>query len=417
MGSYETLVPPPYLRKLSLWLACASAVTILLGISMSQILLAVALGVLLLSGVPLRWPRIAAPLGLFLLWTLVALALSPDPGAGLDQVRKMLVFLVMLVVFSNVRNLSTAKWLTFGWMAVGTFTAGKGLLQFARNVAGARAAHQDLYHFYIADRIRGFMSHWMTFSGQELFVLLLLAAFLLFAPDVRKRLWLAIPCALAVGLALVLSNTRSIWIAAVVAGFYLLWSWRKWAAMAMPVALGLGLLVAPAAVQQRARSIIRPEKQTDSNQHRIICWRTGWQMIKANPIVGLGPDEIKKEKVFFRYLPADVKLPLPDGFYQHLHNIYIQYAAERGIPATLFITAAMLMALWDFRRALGRLPPGRSDARFLLQAASACILGTMVGGVFEYNLNDSEVLAMFLALMCVGYLATSAEQSELKPVG
>jgi putative inorganic carbon (HCO3(-)) transporter len=404
------LVPPPYLKKLSLWLACASAVTILLGISVSQILLAVALGVLLLSGVPLRWPRIALPLGLFLLWTLVALAFSPDPGAGLDQVRKMVVFLTLLIVFSNVRRLETAKWLTFAWMAVGTITAGRGLVQFARDVAGARAAHADLYHFYIADRIRGFMSHWMTFSGQELFVLLLLAAFLLFAPDVKKRLWLAVPCALAVGIALILSDTRGIWIAAVVAGFYLLWSWRKWAAMAMPVALVLGLLVAPSAIQQRAKSIISPEKQTDSNQHRIICWRTGWQMIKAHPILGLGPDEIKKEKVFFAYLPADVKRPLPEGFYQHLHNIYIHYAAERGIPATLFITAAMVMALWDFRRALGRLPPGRSNARFLLQAAIACTIGTMVAGVFEYNLNDSEVLAMFLALMCVGYLVVSPEK-------
>lgn len=186
--------------------------------------------------------------------------------------------------------------------------------------------------------------------------------------------------------------------------------------MAMPVVLALGLLVAPAAVQRRARSIVNPEKQTDSNEHRKICWRTGWQMIQAHPMLGLGPDEIRKEKVFFAYLPADVRKPLPDGFYQHLHNIYIQYAAERGIPATLIITGAMIMALWDFRRALRLLPPGRSDARFFLQAAIACIIGTMVGGVFEYNLNDSEVLAMFLALMCVGYLAVAkAEEKPLAP--
>ncbi|MES1258604.1 MAG: O-antigen ligase family protein [Acidobacteriota bacterium] len=407
------MVPPPYLKKLSLWLACASAIAILLGISVSQILLAVALGVLLLSGVPLRWPRIAWPLALFLLWTLLALAFSPDPRGGLDQVRKMFVFLTLLIVFSNVRSLAAAKWLTFGWMAVGTFTAGRGLVQFARDVAGARAAHQDLYHFYIADRIRGFMSHWMTFSGEELFVLLLLAAFLLFAPDVKKRLWLALPCAGAVGLALILSDTRGVWIAAVLSGFYLLWCWQRRAALAMPVVLALGLLVAPASLQKRVRSIVDPETQTDSNQHRKICWRTGWQMIQAHPLLGVGPDEIRKDKVFFAYLPADVKRPLPDGFYQHLHNIYIQYAAERGIPATLFMTGAMVMALWDFRRALTRLPAGRSDARFLLQAAIACIIGTMVGGVFEYNLNDSEVLAMFLALMCVGYLA--AATGERKP--
>ena len=368
-------------------------------------LLALALGALLLSGLPLRWPRIAAPLGLFLIWTLIALAFSPDPGYGMAQVRKMFVFLVLLVLYSTVRNLAEAKWLALAWMLVGTATAGRGVVQFARDVAGAQAAHKDFYLFYIADRIRGFMSHWMTFSGQEMYVLLLLMAFLLFAPDVKKRLWLWLPCASVVGLALILSETRSIWGASLVAGFYLLWYWKKWAALAMPVVLALGLLVAPAAIKERARSIFHPQGQTDSNQHRLICRRTGYQMIKAHPLVGVGPDEIQKPAVFFAYLPKDIQKPLPDGYYGHLHNIYIQYAAERGIPAAVFITCALLMALVDFRRALGTLPPGRSDARFFLHAAIACIMGTMVSGWWEYNLNDTEVLTMFLAVMCVGYLA------------
>jgi hypothetical protein len=51
------------------------------------------------------------------------------------------------------------------------------------------------------------------------------------------------------------------------------------------------------------------------------------------------------------------------------------------------------------------LPPGRSDKRFLLHAGIACIIATMVEGTLEYNLNDTEVLTMFLAIMCLGYLA------------
>ncbi len=107
-------------------------------------------------------------------------------------------------------------------------------------MAGARAAHQDFYNYYIADRISGFMGHWMTFSGQELFILLLVAAFLLFDPQVKKWWWLGLPCALAVGIALVLSETRTVWVAALVAGFYLLWEWKRWAAAAMPVVVALG---------------------------------------------------------------------------------------------------------------------------------------------------------------------------------
>ena len=149
----------------------------------------------------------------------------------------------------------------------------------------------------------------------------------------------------------------------------------------------------------------QPHGETDSNGQRIIVWRTGWQMVKAHPLVGVGPEEIRKAAVFDQYLPADIHHPLPDGNYQHLHNIYIHYAAECGLPAALFLTAALVIALLDFRRALGSLPPGRSNRRFLLQAAVASVLGVMVAGLMEKNLGDTEVLTMFLAIMCLGYIA------------
>jgi len=406
------LIPPPFLKKLSLWLACASAIAILLSIAVSQILLAISVGVLLLSGLPLRWPKIALPLTAFLIWTLIALAFSPDPGYGVAQVRKMVVFTIMLVVFSSVRRIGEAKWLAMAWMLVGTATAGRGVVQFIHDVAAARAAHRDFYKFYIADRITGFQSHWMTFSGQELFILLLLIAFILYSAEARKRLWLWVPCLVITAIALILSDTRGVWIAALMGAFYLLWSWKKWTAALMPVGIVVILLVAPASVQERAKSIIDPHGQTDSNSHRKTCWRTGWEMIKAHPLLGVGPDEIRKEKVFFAYLPKDIKPPLPEGYYGHLHNFYIQYAAERGVPATLFITGALALAWMHFHRALRRLAPGRSEARFFLHAGIACIIGTLVGGIFEYNLNDTEVLTMFLTVICLGYLAVNSSATD-----
>ena len=415
MRHTRVLVPSPFWKTLALWLAAASAVAILLSIAVSQILLALALSALLFSGLPLRWPRISIPLALFLCWTLVALAFSPDPKFGVPSVRKMVVYLMLLIVYSSVRTLSEARWLTLAWIAVGTFTAGRGLVQYAGDVAGAKAAHVNFYNFYIAARISGFMSHWMTFSGQELFVLLLVAAFLLFAPDVKKWSWIWLPCAAVVGIALILSDTRSVWIAAVVAGFYLLWEWQKWAALAMPVVLALGLLVAPSAVKERIRSVTDPHGATDSNGHRKIVWLTGWQMIKAHPLVGGGPEEIRKKAVFDAYLPAGIHYPLPDGNYQHLHSIYIHYAAECGLPAAIFLTSALVLAVLDFRRALRTLPPGRSDRRFLLQAAIATVIGTAVAGVMEKNLGDTEVLTMFLAIICLGYLAANAPK-QASPV-
>src|SRR5271154_3069171 len=130
----QSLVPPPFLKRLTLWLTCASAVAILLSIAVSQILLALALAFLLLSGLPLRWPRIAIPLGLFLAWTLIALAFSPDPAFGIPSVRKMVVYLMLLIAYSSVRTTVEARSLMLAWIAVGTFTAGRGLVQYARDV-------------------------------------------------------------------------------------------------------------------------------------------------------------------------------------------------------------------------------------------------------------------------------------------
>jgi hypothetical protein len=44
-----------------------------------------------------------------------------------------------------------------------------------------------------------------------------------------------------------------------------------------------------------------------------------------------------------------------------------------------------------------------------LHGAIACVLATLVVGIFEYNLGDSEVLIMFLAILGIGYLAAEKE--------
>ncbi len=60
--------------------------------------------------------------------------------------------------------------------------------------------------------------------------------------------------------------------------------------------------------------------------------------------------------------------------------------------------------LWDFARALRR-KLGGPEARFILHGAIAVIIAILAEGFAEYNLGDSEVLTMFLAVVAFGYLA------------
>jgi O-antigen ligase len=129
-------------------------------------------------------------------------------------------------------------------------------------------------------------------------------------------------------------------------------------------------------------------------------------MIKAHPWFGLGPEQVRLQ--FDRYVPSDISRPLPQGWYGHLHNIYIHYAAERGVPTMLALVWMLVKMLFDFLRALRKLPPGPADERFLLHGGVAVVLAILIGGAFELNLGDSEVLTLFLAAAACGYGARDA---------
>jgi O-antigen ligase len=157
--------------------------------------------------------------------------------------------------------------------------------------------------------------------------------------------------------------------------------------------------------------MFEPQKEVDSNQHRIVCWRTGWQMIKAHPWFGVGPEQVGVQ--FDSYVPSDIPRPLPTGWYGHTHNIYIQYAAERGVPTMLFLVWLLVKILFDFLRAVRRLPPGPGEARFLLHGGIAVVIAIMLAGIFEMNLGDSEVLTLFLAAVACCYAGWDAGPAEL----
>ena len=169
------------------WLALASAVAVLLSIAVSQILMALALAALLMSGARLRLPPIWLPLGLFLLGTLISLGLSDDPADGLSQIRKFYVYLMLLVVYSTFRDTVWVRRMVLLWAGAAAIGALRSFVQFAAKRQEAQALGRSFYEYYVVERITGFMSHWMTFSGQLMFVVLGLAAFLFFSPAARKR--------------------------------------------------------------------------------------------------------------------------------------------------------------------------------------------------------------------------------------
>ena len=96
----------------------------------------------------------------------------------------------------------------------------------------------------------------------------------------------------------------------------------------------------------------------------------------------------------------------PDHVNPHLHNVPMQIAAERGLPALAAWLWMIAILAIDMARRL-TIP----DTRFLAAAALGCMVAMFAAGMAEYNFGDSEFLMLFLVLMTLPY---AAEQVRLK---
>jgi O-antigen ligase len=122
--------------------------------------------------------------------------------------------------------------------------------------------------------------------------------------------------------------------------------------------------------------------------------REGEHMIKDHPLVGVGPNMVQRRYAEYRD-PMAVEKVNP-----HLHNVPVQIAAERGLPALAiwlwFIVSLIIMLAKRI---------GRPDTRVLAAAALAAITAMLAAGMFEHNFGDSEFLMMFLIIVTLPFAA------------
>jgi len=257
-------------RNAALWLSGTAAVLPVVSIAGFEVLLGAALLALLITRQSWRWPPIMLPLCTWVGLTLLSAAASGEARAAFPQVKKFYVYLMLLVVVAAFRTVSEVRWVVLGWALGASLSALWSFEQFARKYEAARAAHQDFYGSYIGARITGFMGHWMTFSGEMMMALLLVAALVFFSRDRRWTGWLLAAGAL-IAIALIAAETRSMWGGAFAGGVYLVWMWRRWVVLAIPVLIAILMLANPFEIRVRILSVFQPRSDMDSNAF-AGCW-------------------------------------------------------------------------------------------------------------------------------------------------
>ena len=374
---------------------------------------------------------IDAAVGAFAIWTFLSAAFAPSPVAAHESAKKLVLFLLLYFAAEALRTEECRELLLDGMLMGGVALATLAVLQY-----------MFLGYDTMDTRPRSFLGHYMTASGVIMILLLVAierilafksvfivsagslglcalvmgAAFAvmlahrtgLIATEVERlailgvaliagrRAWrgatwpdpslsngLALVMAPIGGLALLLSRTRSAWLGLLAGLVVLAWLKKPRLLFVLPVFLGLVLFVSP-------RTILDRLTITDaSSRDRYYMWQAGLDMILEKPIFGQGTGMILDVYPRFRWQGA----PNPNA--PHLHNNFIQIAAERGLPCLVFLGWILFLLgreAWRVRKS------SRSGPLVL-----ASLGATLTSGMFEYTLGDSEILMLILLLSALPF--------------
>jgi O-antigen ligase len=326
-------------------------------------------------------------------WALVAYAVvtvaisvfSLDPSTSIVDDKQLLLFVIVPAVYQIARG-ERASLVIDVIISVGAASAAYGIIQYGL-----------LHYDNLGRRPEGAMSHYMTYSGLLMLVICAAAARLIFGRQGRTWPALVMP-ALVVALALTLG--RSAWIGASVAIALLLALKDLRLTILLPLFVAVLFAVAPGTVTKRVMSIF--DVQEPTNQDRLAMIEMGARMVNDHPLTGVGPNMIPR--VYAQYRPDYAINPINP----HLHNVPLQIAAERGLPALAvwlwFIFSLVVAQFRLFRRQLDRVPAA---------AALAAVFAMLAAGLFEYNFGDSEFLMLFLVLVTLPFAAARGDDDSV----
>jgi O-antigen ligase len=340
-------------------------------------------------------PRMFWPLAVYGGATLVSAATSALPEHSLRDCKQLALFAIIPIAYRLFRGERTLKVVDV-IITVGALNAVYGIVQYAI---------QDFDN--IENRIRGNLGHYMTYSGVIMMVACIAFARVMFRR--RDRLWAALVLP-AVMVALVLTLSRNAWVGACVGigTLFLLKDVRhalRFAAV-LPIALALLVAFAPASITGRLTSMVALKDQfrqsdegrmsTASNRDRLAMAKMGALMIRDYPLTGVGPDMVSQVYPTYRSKVSGAVSQVNS----HLHNVPLQIAAERGLPALAIWLWFVVTLLRDFlrRRKTSAVPS-------LATGGIACVAAMLAAGLFEYNFGDSEFLMLFLVVITLPYAA------------
>jgi len=374
---------------------------------------------------PPQWGCLENAFACFWFLSLLSAFCSVDPWHCRIRLGKDLYFLSLVLLTAYLAREPQGPRLMKVFMISAILTAGFGILQCvigvnqSDNAGGffwnlphwlAHAPRSLQNHLSMVNgRVVGTRAHPLTYAEGLLFPL----GYTLSCLTRRRADWWKWALGQYLLLfALVVSQSRGPWIAAVVMVMVFCFMrrdvllYKRLALIYMPVLL---CFLSPG-LRKRAFSIA--DASYAPNAERLEMWRAGRQMIRDHPLLGIGPGNMGLASP--HYQSEKRKL---DGPWGHLHDTYINVAAERGLLGLLaFLNLLMVLAseLWRGYQVAG----AKEDegSRIILLTALLSLVGWLVAGFTETVYHDSNVLMPFYFVMGIAVATSRGLLKDLKRV-
>jgi len=219
-------------------------------------------------------------------------------------------------------------------------------------------------------------------------------------------------CLVLTNVAITLCASRGAFLGLIAAALLIVWSSKRrvrnlilMSVLVLP--LSLALPISP------LHRLLNPNPNQDygSTQAHLEAWKAGLRMIEAHPIVGVGLGNFKSLMPLYTSVTPVTRV----GVNTLAHNMFIEVAAELGLPA-LMIFLAMI---WFTYRTLGKLRRSSSThplIRMTAAALQAGLLGFAVAGSFvsaEYQKTSWMGFALMFCLMPLARSQRLARQVQV----
>jgi putative inorganic carbon (hco3(-)) transporter len=348
------------------------------------------------SGVHFRRGPLDIPVLLFAGLGAVSVTVSPDPAFSFYNYYN-LVGVYVLTYFLAIQTITKEeqlKQLLLAMAAAALCTVLYGFWQFAFGIDTSAMKWVDGDAFpELKKRIFSTWENPNIFAGYLDEVICMVFAFFVIEKSVRRRfLYGGMILVLAVCLAMTYARGACLSLAVVLLGYGILKDRRV-----LLGCLGLGavILLLDPALTERLLSVFT--KMDTSSEMRLALWESTIAMILDHPLLGIGWGAYWMVYPEYDFYINDITVRIV-----HAHNMYLNYAAEIGIPGAVAY-------LWYFfgTMRLAFLPLRQASSPFLQAlrlGIGLALVSVALGGLTDdvlFNIPTSMLLWLLCAMAAV----------------